>query len=1101
MQLYTAIRPTKKTQSSFFWMVVLLLLPIFSAFAQLPAFTLSVTQTEETCPGNGSLTFTVTGNDPSATITYTVYELPDTTNPITVQTTNSISGLTSGDYQVVATQTLGTDSNTQTQQVHIDDQLVILAYTISSTDVTCNNNGTMTISVFSGTGVAYEILSGPMIRPQQPSNVFTDLAAGLYEVRVFDDCGEGWVATHTVFYDNSFTVSSSVGQDTQLVTCNSTTFSQSITAPLGVTLNYPLTVIYTFYPPGGGAPQVITTTIAAGDPLNIVIDTVVPYYDDQTYTYTVVITDACDKEFNSGNIQIHPKFSGVASRVPAKCGKYSLSYNFSNYMLPLTFNYLTGPTGFDPAAFNANYPNPYNSCPIPFGDEDHPVPFGDYSAQITDGCGRTVTLNINIEEVDPQPNVNITPNPGCDDKSKVEINIPNIEIAGATITIAPAAFTTPLPADVSAMINGQGKLILENMPPGVYTLTLLDECGETYEVVFTVVGVVSQVTSSERPGCTLGTGSVRIRGVCTNLISAIVQSAPTAFNQPLPYDVSFNITNNGNGLFSMGDLPEGDYTFLLTDNLNVTLTRTVTVTAYEVTENTFSMVEHCGSFDLTFTHTTNATTALSFFLQRFNPATGTWGHPQTNFPYNDGEPLGNANAFLLTNDTTNYNISYLGDFRIIKQFETYENGSVGEFKMCYEVIQTFTFTNTIRITDIQKNTCSGQTSDVTVTALGVDPLTYQITSKNGLPFFINNGNNNVFNNLAPAIYNFLVFDPCNNVGNRIVDIAALPSLVNINQPPDMVECDGDDHDGQATFDLSTQNATILGSQSPSAYTLTYHANPADAANDVNPLPVLHSSGSETIYIRLEYNGVSGCYDVGSFAVIVAPTPELHIDPQAVICEGNSITLTADAGFPAYLWSTGETSQSILVDEPGNYTVEVSQTSNGKTCSTVAAFDVKLSASAGIREILTTDFTSDDNSITVILDNPGTGRYSYSLDNVHFQPSNTFIGLPAGEYTVYVKDENGCDPVNQDVYLLGYPKFFTPNADGYNDFWQVKFAYNEPTMKVYIFDRYGKLLTGFNGAGPGWDGRYNNADLPSEDYWFLVVRPNGKEYRGHFAMKR
>jgi gliding motility-associated-like protein len=110
-------------------------------------------------------------------------------------------------------------------------------------------------------------------------------------------------------------------------------------------------------------------------------------------------------------------------------------------------------------------------------------------------------------------------------------------------------------------------------------------------------------------------------------------------------------------------------------------------------------------------------------------------------------------------------------------------------------------------------------------------------------------------------------------------------------------------------------------------------------------------------------------------------------------------------------------------------------------------------------------------------------------------------LPAGEYTVYVKDENGCDPINQEVYLLTYPKFFTPNGDGYNDFWQVKFSYNEPTMKVYIFDRYGKLPTGFNGASVGWDGRYNDADLPSEDYWFLVIRPNGKEYRGHFAMKR
>ncbi len=1098
MQLYLAIQAAKKMLHLFGWMLVLLY-PVLAAHAQLPAFTLSVTQTDETCPGNGSLTFSVSGNDPSATMTYTVYELPDTVTPITVQTANTISGLTQGDYQVVATQSLGAESNTQTQQVHIDSQLVTLAYTISSTEVTCNNNGTMTISVFSGTGVAYEIISGPMIRSPQPSNVFTGLAAGLYEVRVFDNCGEGWVATHTVFYDNSFSVTPTAPNDQELVSCNSTTFSQSISAPLGATLNYPLTVVYTFYPPGGGTPQVITTIMNSGDPSTIVIDTVVPYYDNQTYTYTVVITDACDKEFNSGNTQIHPKFSGEPRRVPANCGKFSLSYVFSNFLPPLSFNFLTVPAGFNPIDFNSNFPGPFANSPVPFGEATQPVPEGIYTAEITDGCGRTVMTNINVEYVDPEPNVNITPNPGCDDKSKVEIKIPDIKIVGATITVAPAAFPLPLPADMSSMIDGQGKLIMENMPPGVYTITLLDECGETYVVDFTVVGVISQITSSERPGCSLGMGSVRIRGICTYLIAATIQAAPAGFTQSLPFDASSYISSGG--VFSMADLPPGAYTFLVKDNLNVEVTRTLTVTPYEVTQNTFSIVEYCGAFDLTFTHDTNATTALAFYLQRFNPITGTWGHPQTNAPYTDGQPLNTTNGLAIINGTTNFNITYLGDFRIIKQFETYENGNVGEFKMCYEVIQTFTFTNTIRITDISKSTCSGLTSDVTVTAAGVNPLTYQITSKNGQPFFINNGYNNVFTNLAPAIYNFLVFDPCANIGNRIVDIAALPSLVNINQPPNLVACDGDDHDGKATFDLNTQNATILGTQSPANYTLTYHDNPADAANDINPIQPLLTSASRTVYIRLEYNGVVGCYDVGSFQVSVVPTPELHIEPSAVICQGNSITLSADAGFPSYLWSTGATTSAIVVDEPGTYTVAVSQTLLGETCSSIATIDVKPSASPAIRQIFTTDFTSDDNTITVVLDNPGSGQYSYSLDNVHFQSSDTFYGLPAGEYTVYVKDENGCDPISQDVYLLTYPKFFTPNADGYNDFWQVKFSYNEPTMKVYIFDRYGKLLTGFNGASMGWDGRYNDADLPSEDYWFLVIRPHGKEYRGHFAMKR
>ena len=60
---------------------------------------------------------------------------------------------------------------------------------------------------------------------------------------------------------------------------------------------------------------------------------------------------------------------------------------------------------------------------------------------------------------------------------------------------------------------------------------------------------------------------------------------------------------------------------------------------------------------------------------------------------------------------------------------------------------------------------------------------------------------------------------------------------------------------------------------------------------------------------------------------------------------------------------------------------------------------------------------------------------------------------------------------------------------------------EPDNKIYIFDRYGKLLKQINPTGIGWDGTYNGNPLPSSDYWFEVERSNGKTYRGHFTLKR
>jgi gliding motility-associated-like protein len=57
------------------------------------------------------------------------------------------------------------------------------------------------------------------------------------------------------------------------------------------------------------------------------------------------------------------------------------------------------------------------------------------------------------------------------------------------------------------------------------------------------------------------------------------------------------------------------------------------------------------------------------------------------------------------------------------------------------------------------------------------------------------------------------------------------------------------------------------------------------------------------------------------------------------------------------------------------------------------------------------------------------------------------------------------------------------------------------MLIYIYDRYGKIVSSFDANNLGWDGTYNGYRLPATDYWFVVKRQNGKEYKGHFSMMR
>ncbi|CAA9199259.1 hypothetical protein FLA105534_02515 [Flavobacterium bizetiae] len=84
--------------------------------------------------------------------------------------------------------------------------------------------------------------------------------------------------------------------------------------------------------------------------------------------------------------------------------------------------------------------------------------------------------------------------------------------------------------------------------------------------------------------------------------------------------------------------------------------------------------------------------------------------------------------------------------------------------------------------------------------------------------------------------------------------------------------------------------------------------------------------------------------------------------------------------------------------------------------------------------------------------------------------------------------------------LPYPKFFTPNNDGYNDTWSIDFAYLKPDIGIKIFDRYGKFIKEIN-QNNSWDGTYLGTNEPASDYWFTTIRLNGKEYRGHFSLKR
>ena len=149
---------------------------------------------------------------------------------------------------------------------------------------------------------------------------------------------------------------------------------------------------------------------------------------------------------------------------------------------------------------------------------------------------------------------------------------------------------------------------------------------------------------------------------------------------------------------------------------------------------------------------------------------------------------------------------------------------------------------------------------------------------------------------------------------------------------------------------------------------------------------------------------------------------------------------------------------------------------------------------------------DSNQVIEVSVSGGSGNYEYQLDGGNWQNSAIFENVVGCEiHIIKVKDAEGCSNDPEATFtILDYPKFFTPNGDGYNDLWNIRCLQTQ-TGIISIFNRHGKLLNQFKTNFTGWNGTYNGKLLPASDYWFIATYydENGKEkqFKSHFSLIR
>ncbi|REG88930.1 choice-of-anchor L domain-containing protein [Winogradskyella sediminis] len=345
---------------------------------------------------------------------------------------------------------------------------------------------------------------------------------------------------------------------------------------------------------------------------------------------------------------------------------------------------------------------------------------------------------------------------------------------------------------------------------------------------------------------------------------------------------------------------------------------------------------------------------------------------------------------------------------------------------------------------------------------------------------------------------------------------------------DNMETDGNPSNDSAQFDLTTRDIEVLDGQDAANYVVSYYETQEEADLKVNPLPTLYENivNPQIIYARVDNDTPDGtgvdtsiCYAVAALTLQVNPLPEFNLEDSYTLClntNGSEVLdpLVIDTGLSAtdysFEWSyegtiiAGATGPSIMPSQGGSYSVLVTDmsTSTETNCTNMDITTVIESAPPSLSVELLTQAFADNHVLEAVA--TGIGVYEYSLDGGPWQDEGVFTNVSTGEHEITARDKNGCGLVTINKFIIDYPLYFTPNGDGNNETWNIEGVGSN--AKIYIFDRYGKLLKQLSPDGQGWDGTFNNEAMPTSDYWFTVEYDepsNGlrQEFKAHFTLKR
>ncbi|MEJ6982334.1 PKD domain-containing protein [Pedobacter sp. P351] len=272
-------------------------------------------------------------------------------------------------------------------------------------------------------------------------------------------------------------------------------------------------------------------------------------------------------------------------------------------------------------------------------------------------------------------------------------------------------------------------------------------------------------------------------------------------------------------------------------------------------------------------------------------------------------------------------------------------------------------------------------------------------------------------------------------------------------------------------------------------------------------PIFHSPATQLVEIKmLAYSGTTCVAEIKKQITLKA-VPEVVFKPITALCENASpyqiIETDELHGFTGIGVYSGNAVSATGLFNPRlagkgthiiNYSFSASNNCTDTKTQTITVFEAPtVNAGEDLRVLQGSGVQVNAYATGVNLSyiwSPAIGLSRTDIANPVASPSDDVT------YTLTVTTSEGCS-VSDEVFIkvlkpLEIPNTFTPNSDGVNDVWNIKYLENYPGCTVDIFNRYGTKVFSTLGYSQVWDGKSNGTDLPVGTYYYVINPQNGRK---------